>query len=307
MSTMSPEQILRLRILAAAAALGAGSTTESVDPIAVAEFIDPANPMSRRDISDHVALLERSGWVKAVDSLAGLTGIFLTPGGKDAATQFERAQKDPVARIRQLQDDYLRWVYVETEIEDRHPTPSQFHALAPSHLGLAYTEREIEKAGARLKGAGYIVGPEVDQYDAPIYPELTQKGRWVVENGKSVHDPTPTVAGTTHNYTTNVAGPANVANGSTNVTQTMHAESGWTNEATKILDIIAQAITALPAAIQAEVATEVRVARDAVNANEPSRAKQALSAIGGFLGDAGSGALGGLLAGQLLPVIALLS
>lgn len=96
--------------------------------------------------------------VSAFQGGNGLNTVSLKPSGKNLAMQFDQMRSDPVLRIRELQDAYLRWLYVQTEQRGMNPTVSEFMATSPSFHGVPYTDQELLTAGVRLKDGGFIEG-----------------------------------------------------------------------------------------------------------------------------------------------------
>jgi hypothetical protein len=124
--------------------------------------------------------------------------------------QFDQMRSDPASRIRELQDTYLRWLYVQTEQRGLNPTVSEFMATSPGFHGVPYTDQELLKAGVRLKEGGFIEGEGRFSYPAPAQPRLTARGRSVIDKNRSVHDESDQPA--LQYFNTTVHGNANVAN-----------------------------------------------------------------------------------------------
>ncbi len=258
--------------------------------------------LTENDFHLHVDLLESRGLVRAQRAANNIPYVLNTTAeGREAAADFARKREDRVARVRQLQDEYLQWLYVEIEHEDRSPTPDDYLATTPSFYGLPYTDRELLKAGARLRDAGFITGPETDQYDAPLRPALTVKGRRTIELKHSVHDEAPS-APSIHNY---VGANANVNFGD-NVTQNMTVSAPWADEARAFLDAVAQAAPTLPEDLRADIELRVEDARRGIAEQQPSKVKAAIEGMQSFLSAATSGALGSILAAQVPALLSLL-
>jgi hypothetical protein len=126
----------------------------------------------------------------------------------------------------------------------------------------------------------------------------------VVEKSRSVHDDPDQPA--LQYFNTTVHGNAIVANASPGSSQVLVVDSEWATKLTAVLDAIEQALATLPADMSSAVGALVLDARTAVAMDSPSRAKRALTALGSFLGDTASGALGGLLSAQAVALIPLL-
>lgn len=273
-------------------------------PTGVLHALQSLHPnVTERAFLQHVKLLESRMLVTAQWTAGDLPWVLnATAEGREVAADFARERENPVARVRQLQDDYLNWLHREIEHEDRSPTPDDYLATTPSFLGIPYTAKELLKAGQRLRDAGFIEGPETDQYDAPLRPSLTPKGRSTIELDRSAHDEPR--SGSVQNIN-NVAGNANINFGD-HVTQNMQVNAPWVDQVQEFLDAVAQAGTVLPEEIRAEVEPYVEDARDGVAEQEPSKVKTAIKGIQGFLSSATSGALGNILASQVPALISLL-
>lgn len=74
----------------------------------------------------------------------------------------------------------------------------------------------------------------------------------------------------------------------------------WRNDATDVLDAATQAVSLLPDDTAAVVRILLADARDAVDDDAKPRARRALAALGGYLGDPASGSLAGVLAAQMV-------
>lgn len=305
MTDLNSGDVRRLRILHAVFEATGGKISESVSVDTIHANIPDSLGIDRDSLEDELALLMDRGHLDGFTSLAGLNDVSLTLHGKDVTTQFATARSDKPSRLRQLQDDYLRWLYNEIEVEGRSPTPDEYLATSPSFLGAEYSAAELEKAGERLSQAALISGPGAWQYSAPLRPRLSAKGRHVVESGRSVHDVIAATPAIQNTYSTTVHGNANVANASTGVTQNLVVED-WGSRVTATLDAVTQSFAALPQEIGIALEPLIEEARAGVAQNEPRRARRALQAVGGFLGDSASGALGSVLGAQVLALLPLL-
>jgi len=76
----------------------------------------------------------------------------------------------------------------------------------------------------------------------------------------------------------------------------------WRASAAEVLDAVTQALSLLPPDTTAVVRSLLDEARKAVADDSRPRTRRALTALGAFLGDAASGALGNVLAAQMLAV-----
>lgn len=305
MTDLNAGDARRLLILHAVFEASGGKTSESIGVDTIQASITNSLGIDRDSLEDELALLMDRGHLDGFKSLAGLNDVSLTPRGKEVATQFAAARSDKPSRLRQLQDDYLRWLYNETEVEGRGPTPDDYLATSPAVLGVEYSAAELEKAGERLSQAALISGPGAWQYSAPLRPRLSAKGRHVVESGRSVHDVVAATPAIQNTYSTTVHGNANVANASSGVTQNLVVED-WGSRVTATLEAVTQSFAALPQEIGVALEPLIAEARAGVAQNEPGRARRALQAVGGFLGDSASGALGSVLGAQVLALLPLL-
>lgn len=304
MTQLSSTDARLLRVLLAVSTVAEGKTHERVDVDDVAVHLqgDIDLDLDRHSLEDLLQILWDRHLVNGFRGGDGLNTVFLEPSGKELAARFASARADVSVRVRQLQDDYLRWLYTQTEVKRLNPTVSDYLATSPSFHGKPYTGEELLTAGLRLKENGLIEGEGRYTYPAPAQPRLTANGRQVIEKGRSVHD--EPIQLPAQYFNTTVHGNANVANASPGTTQALHVDAEWATKALVFLDSIEQALPTLPIDMSTTVSALVTDARNALADESPSRARRALSAIGSFLGDASSGALGGLLSAQALALIA---
>lgn len=253
----------------------------------------------QRPWTSQLGLLKQAGLVETWVGGRGVETAFLLPQGRNLAEEFENARQSVPERRRQLRHDYLYWLHEMIEGQDRHPTPDDFLASAPRYLGEPYTEADLERVGGWLKEQGFIAGQSAWQYAAPLRPSLTAKGVWTVENGRSPNDPPPAA----QNFTTFVSGDANVSNCGTNVIQNLAKGGEWVSSAAELLDSVQQAAPSFYDS--AELVDLIREARAAIEEStpKPKKVRRALGAVGDFLGRAGSGALGGVLAKQVFDLL----
>lgn len=294
----------RMRVLLAVYQVADGKTGERVATDDLERHLEGDLDIDRDSLEDVLQTLWNRRLVLGFRGGDGLNTVFLEPIGKDLAMQFDLLRSDPSLRIRELQDAYLRWLYVQTEQRGLNPTVSDYMATSPGFHGVPYTDQELLKAGVRLKDGGFIEGEGRFSYPAPAQPRLTARGRLVIEKDRSVHDEPDQPA--LQYFNTTVHGNANVANASPGSNQVLVVDSEWAAKSTAVLDAIEQALSTLPADMSSAVAALVADARNAVETDAPSRAKRAFTALGSFLGDAASGALGGLLSAQAVALIPLL-
>lgn len=85
------------------------------------------------------------------------------------------------------------------------------------------------------------------------------------------------------------------------------ASASWRSQAHAVLDAAAQAISQLPPDAESVVRCLVEDARTAVSAGSAPRTRRAFTALGGYLADPASGALGNVLAAQMLALAPALS
>lgn len=299
MTELTGAQVRSLRVLHAIWRGANGRANENVSSDTVHANLSAPVPLDV-DLDAELRILKSRSLVDYWAGGAGIGAAFLTPEGRNLAEEFDAQRRSLPHRRRQLREDYLSWLYNEIEGHDRRPTPDGFLATSPSYLGEPYSESDVQKVGAWLRDHGFITGQGAWQYDAPLHPQLTAKGSWVIETGRSPNDPPPS---TSAQYTTVVHGDANVANASTAVSQQLATSGGWIADAKTLLDSVDQAMPALRDADEvSKLIAEARAEIEVKNP-EPGRVKKALSKLGDFLGRSGSGALGGVLAKQISDLI----
>lgn len=302
LASYSTGVIRRLRVLAIIFELAEKRTLEEVGVEAMTAQIEAEQDLGRINLPDELQLLKADGFVNFFQSLGGIGSAHVTARGANAAEEFERARNSSIERRAHLRDVYLHWLYVQIEENDGGPTPDDFLAENPTFYGIAYTSKDLEKAGEWLKDSGFIGGQGAWQYHAPLRPTLTQKGIYTIENQRSVGDPPPSGGPT---YNTTVHGSANVAQGNRDVQQTLVNNQTWVQQATDLADILDQSLPALQMDVRSAVAENVAALRAelAGDANI-SRVRQIVTVIGGFLSNSGAGALGGVLSAQVLQLLA---
>lgn len=142
----------RLRLLAGVIELAGGKVREFVATDRIVEAVGAELALSRDDVVNELELLDGERLLTAHRSLAGLNGVFVTPEGKSVGESFDQARRDVILRRRQLQDDYLRWLYEEIEVKGRGPTPDDFLRGGAHFHGVVYTADELMKAAAQAGG-----------------------------------------------------------------------------------------------------------------------------------------------------------
>lgn len=254
---------------------------------------------------DHSELQElaRRGWVSTKDMSFGDWIGAVTPAGRDAAARIEQDRADVAARRIALRDVLLRWLYDRIHVHDAlMPDPKGVLQSGATYFGVAFTDTDVEKASAALRDAGYIRGTTLASGEIRL-AELLPKGVRLIERGGSVRDDEAT-SGTT--ITTTVHGPANSANQSSNVSQSIELSSTWLVKAAETLDGIEQALPALGLADENEVSDAIADARGGVVAEDPSRTKSALERLLPFLSATTAGALGNLVSSGVVTLLGLI-
>lgn len=254
---------------------------------------------------DHSELRElaRRGWVSTKDMSFGDWIGAVTPAGRDAAARIEQDRADVAARRVALRDVLLRWLYDSIHVHDAlMPDPKGVLQSGATYFGVAFTDTDVEKASAALRDAGYIRGTTLASGEITLV-ELLPKGVRLIERGGSVRDDEAT-GGTT--ITTTVHGPANIANQSSNVNQSIDLSSTWLVTAAETLDGIEQALPALGLADAHEVSDAIADARGGVAAEDPSRTKSALERLLPFLSATTAGALGNLVSSGVVTLLGLI-
>lgn len=303
MRAPTTDDAIRGQILHLMVTLSDKSSTSSIGLSKLLADLQQTYPeVTETVLGQHLELLEDRGLVRTQRNGGGVVWILeLNSEGRELAAAFVHDRNDPVKRVRQLQDDYLRWVYLEIEYENHSPAPEAFLATSPTFLGVPYTAKELEKAGSRLRDNAYISGEGAWQHAAPLRPQLTAKGRHTVEENRSVHDALPQQA----SVIAHVNGYANLTVGDY-ATQTLTVNNDWPEALTKFLDAVSEAAATMPADVRAALDPQLDEAREAVASREPSKVKKTVGAIGTFLSAATSGALGNVLAQQIPLLLAVL-
>ncbi|MFJ4036901.1 hypothetical protein ACIPVB_02355 [Microbacterium sp. NPDC090007] len=292
---MQPELVTRLRILSKIVELTEQQSTDSVSGAVLLRSVPEDLGITQHTLEDHVHLLDQRGLVKGAFTMGGLSAVFIKPAGKDAIADFERERIDPIRRLLALQDELLRWAYIRSETEGLTPSIDAFLATGAGYLGVDYTLTELARAAARLLASGLM------EEGASA---VTSAGMNAVENNRSVREIVREAR--VNNVTAIVTGGTNVNVGGSHLTQSLTASTEWGVEVARLLDVLADAVPALPEGSKGALAPLIGEAHDATVAGDSSRVRRALNAIGVFLADTATGALGGHLASQIPQVLALL-
>ncbi len=291
----------RLLILAVIQSVGAdgwGAEEEAVRE----RLADLGGDPSQLDHSE-LQELARRGWVSTKDMSFGDWIGAVTPAGRDAAARIEQDRADVAARRIALRDVLLRWLYDRIHVHDAlMPDPKGVPQSGATYFGVAFTDTDVEKASGALRDAGYIRGTTLASGEITLV-ELLPKGVRLIERGGSVRDD-EAASGTT--FTTTVHGPANIANQSSNVSQSIDLSSTWQVRAAETLDGIEQALPALGLADEHEVSDAIADARGGVATEDPSRTKSALERLLPFLSATTAGALGNLVSSGVVTLLGLI-
>jgi hypothetical protein len=243
-------------------------------------------------LRDEVRALEAMELVTVDWRLSGGWSAKPTSAGRDAWTALDAARNDRRARRFHLRDLYLRWV-VDQDDDGAAPIPEQFFDTGATYLGAPYTAEDVERVGEYLKENGYIKGQAAWQYKGPLRPEPTAKGRYTVEQGISVNAPAPrdaAPAGDTYNNHFN--GPANVAQGSHDVQQTINIT--WQDQARNFVDEISGRLDRIEnEQVRAELTSATEELRAEVNGEaRPNQVRAVVSKIAMALGTAAASEVG---------------
>lgn len=291
----------RLLILAVVQSVGAdgwGAEEEAVRE----RLADLGGDPSQLDHSE-LQELARRGWVSTKDMSFGDWIGAVTPAGRDAAARIEQDRANVAARRIALRDVLLRWLYDRIHVHDAlMPDPKGVPQSGATYFGVVFTDTDVEKASAALRDAGYIRGTTLASGEITLV-ELLPKGVRLIERGGSVRDDEAT-SGTT--ITTTVHGPANIANQSSSVSQSIDLSSTWLVKAAETLDGIEQALPALGLADEHEVSDAIADARGGVATEDPSRTKSALERLLPFLSATTAGALGNLVSSGVVTLLGLI-
>ncbi len=236
MAEYSPEDLRRLNVLGR---IIAATDERETNPQALPQDLLGQQPDRAEvdELRERVRELEASGYLTVDWRMAGAWSARPTAQARDAWEALEAARNDVRARRRQMRDDYLEWI-VDQDDAGAYPTADDFLTTEPTYLGRPYTQADLEQTGKWLDEARCIKGPKVMQRPDPLRPEPTAKGRWTIEQGKSVNeapkDETP--GATTFHNTFNA--PTNVAQNSHDVQQTINV--GWQDQARELVDEISR-------------------------------------------------------------------
>jgi hypothetical protein len=232
----SPEDLRRLdvlgRIIAAAAERSRNPQANASDLLGV----QPEHA-AVDELRERVRELEAAGHLNVFWRGSGAWDARPTAQGRDAWAALETARSNVRARRRRMRDEYLVWV-VDQEDASASPTSDAFLATGATYLGMSYTQEDLEQTGKWLHEGRFIKGPMASQRPDPLRPSPTAKGRWIVEEGRSVNEPANDTAPGGSTVTNNFHGPANVAQNSHDVHQTINI--GWQDQARELVGEISR-------------------------------------------------------------------
>lgn len=242
-------------------------------------------------LRDEILSLEESGLISVKwhngDWLAKPTGA-----GLDAWGALDAARNDKRARRLRLRDDYLSWI-VDQDDDGASPVPEQFLDTGATYLGTPYTQDDLERTGEYLFDHGYIKGLKADQRRDPIRPLPTAKGRYTVEQRISVNTPAPRDAAPTGDtYNNHFNGPANVAQGSHDVQQTINIT--WQDQARNFADEISGRLDRIEdKQVRADLTSATEELRAEVDGEaRPNQVRAVVSKIAMALGTAAASEVG---------------
>jgi len=300
-SSLPAAQIAQLRVLALVSEAVESSGNDLTYAL-LHERVELETDLSGYSVKGQLRLLKADGLVILDERYNGaIAGVRLSTSGQMRAGEFNEWRNSLHARRRQLRDDYLNWLYEQIEEHETHPTPDDFLKLGHTFAGIPFTGTDLEKTGEWLAKNGFIDGQAAWQYKGPLFPTLTAKGSFTVENQRSTNDAPPSMG---HTFNTTVNGSANLAQASTNVHQHLSVE--WKFEGLRLADTIGQALPSL-GDVSEVVREQLAIARtELTGAADVSRVKTIFGSIADFLGQTAAGTLGGVLATMTTAYLATL-
>ncbi|UFU15989.1 transcriptional regulator (plasmid) [Curtobacterium sp. C1] len=290
MAEHSPDDLRRLDVLGR---IIAAAGERSTNPQALPQDLlgSESDHASARDLRERVRELEGAGYVTVDWRFSGGWSARPTAQGKDAWSALETARGNVRARRQRMRDEYLVWV-VDQDDAGGSPTSDDFLRSGANYLGMPYTQEDLEQTGKWLHEGRFIKGPMADQRPDPLRPEPMAKGRWIVEQGKSVNEPTHDESPGSATYTNHFHAPANVAQNSQHVQQTINI--GWQDQARELVDEISGRLQHVEdEQARAELATTVEELRAEVDGQaRPGAVRGIVTKLGLAIGTAMAGELG---------------
>lgn len=301
MADYSPEDLRRLEVLGR---IISAADARDTNPQALPQDLLGAQPDGAAvdELRERVRELETAGHLAVDWRMAGAWSARPTVQARDAWEALEAARNDVRARRRQMRDDYLEWV-VDQDDAGAYPTADDFLPTGANYLGMPYTQADLEQTGKWLDEARYIKGPKVLQRPDPVRPAPTARGRWTIEQGKSVNeaprDETP--GATTFHNTFNA--PTNVAQNSHEVQQTIIV--GWQDQARELVDEISRRLDRIDdeRARSELAATTAELRAEVAGAARPSVVRGIVTKLGIALTTAMASEAGSELAQQALHLL----
>lgn len=219
------------------------AVSESQDPprpVSAQHGIEPgAGPGEQDQSRARISELQTRGYLIASDRLTA--GSYVTESGHAAWNALRDLRANRATRRRQMRNEYLAWIYTQSEEGHGHsPVSSDFLTSGASFYGADYTADDLERVGAWLEENGFIRGAGSWGGGGPIRPDITAKGSRYVEDGIDVHTPPEAfhrgAAAPQYNVTLASGASANIAQGSSDVSQTLNV--GWQGDALALIEAI---------------------------------------------------------------------
>jgi polyhydroxyalkanoate synthesis regulator phasin len=253
-------------------------------------------------LRERIRELEAAGYLTVDWRTSGGWGARPTTAAQAAWEALESARSNVRARRRQLRDEYLEWV-VDQDDAGTSPPVNAFLPTGAAYLGMPYTQEDLEQTGKWLYEAGYIKGPMVYQRPDPLYPTPTAKGRWTIEEGKSVNQPANNETSGAATFTNHFHAPANVAQNSHDVQQTINL--GWQDQARELISELSRRLERVEnEQARAELAAAADELRTEVDGQaRPNVVRGIVTKLGGALTTAAVSEVGSELTQQVFQLL----
>lgn len=234
--------------------------------------------------------MDRNGWVRFEESIAGIDSLRLTQHGRDTAAEFANLRESPWDRTRHTAEASLKWLH---GLELREQTAQQFDDFLATpggaYLGASLTQTELKRAWEHLADKGLVRGTKTMQ--GPVLrPSITPAGSMLVEAGRSVYDSDSGSGSVTHINAQGAHG-FNMAVNSPYATQTNTLTTEQVNHVKQTVDALRGVLAnfGVPENVKAEAEIVLEEIEEEAATQTPRSGKirERLTAVGAAIGQAG--------------------
>jgi len=179
-------------------------------PVGQAAEVEFVGELDYPEVGDDAESLIADGLLGGDQSLAGFTGAYITPAGRQFLARVNQLRSQTVDRRNEARLAFMRWL-------DGLQDPFQIQGVGNfkssplnSYYGVAFTGDDVQNAIRWLVGNGYVINKRARSDGTVLLVRLSAGGRtWVENDGRPsfIAQPAVSVAGNTFiNSQTQIAG-----------------------------------------------------------------------------------------------------